>query len=40
LALLKAFAAIKDPAAREKVLKLTQRFASDAERNSHEFDEG
>ena len=39
LELLQAFAAIKDPAAREKVLELAQKFAADAERNSDEFEE-
>jgi transcriptional regulator with XRE-family HTH domain len=39
LALLQAFAAIKHPAAREKVLKLAQKFAADAESNNDEFDE-
>ena len=39
LDLLQAFAAIKDPSAREKVLKLAQKFAADAESTSDEFEE-
>ena len=39
LALLQAFAAIKDAGAREKVLELAQRFAADSESKSDESDE-
>ncbi len=39
LKLLQAFAAIKDPAAREKVLRLAQTFAAESESNKNEFEE-
>ncbi|MEQ1935899.1 MAG: hypothetical protein ABL962_18745, partial [Fimbriimonadaceae bacterium] len=39
LELLQAFSAIKDPAARQKVLELAQKFAADVESRSDEFDE-
>ena len=39
LELLQAFVAIKNPAAREKILKLAKKFADDAQSNSNEFEE-
>lgn len=39
LELLQAFTAIKDPAARETVLRLAQTFAAESECNKNEFEE-